>query len=41
MTARSADIRAFLGLRDDIATEAVGAGLTAARLAELLADDGA
>lgn len=38
---RSANIRAFLESRDEVAAEAVGAGLTEERLAELLTDDGA
>lgn len=37
---RSANIRAFLELRDEVAAEATGAGLTDERLAELLSDDG-
>jgi prevent-host-death family protein len=38
---RSANIRAFLDLRDEVAAEAAKAGLTEERLAELRSDDGA
>ena len=38
---RSANIRALLELRDEVATEAAQAGLTEERLAELVSDDGA
>lgn len=38
---RSANIQTFLDLRDEVAAEAARAGLTEARLAKLLADDGA
>ncbi len=37
---RSANIRAFLELRDEVAAEAAAAGLTEERLAQLLSDDG-
>lgn len=37
---RSANIRTFLELRDEVAAEATRAGLTEARLGELLSDDG-
>ncbi|MPY89045.1 MAG: type II toxin-antitoxin system prevent-host-death family antitoxin [Luteitalea sp.] len=36
---RSANARAFLDLRNEVATEAAKAGLTEERLAELLSDD--
>lgn len=38
---RSANIRAFLDLRNEVAAEAAKAGLTEERLAELLNDDDA
>ena len=38
---RSANIRALLDLRDEVAAEAARAGLTEKRLAKLLGDDGA
>ncbi|MBX3029975.1 MAG: type II toxin-antitoxin system Phd/YefM family antitoxin [Chloroflexi bacterium] len=38
---RSANIRVFLELRDEVAAEAARAGLTEARLARLLTNDGA
>jgi prevent-host-death family protein len=38
---RSANIRAFLDLRDEVAAEAAKAGLTEERLSEFLSDDGA
>jgi prevent-host-death family protein len=38
---RSANIRAFLELRDEVAAEAAATGLTDERLMELLSDDGA
>jgi prevent-host-death family protein len=38
---RSANIRAFLDLRDEVAAEAAKAGLTEERIAELRSDDGA
>ncbi len=38
---RSANARAFLELRDEIATDAAKAGLTDERLTELLTDDDA
>jgi prevent-host-death family protein len=38
---RSANVRAFLDLRNEVAAEATEAGLTDARLAELLNDDDA
>lgn len=37
---RSANIRAVLELRDEVAAEAAAAGLTEERLAQLLSDDG-
>lgn len=37
---RSANIRAFLELRDEVATDAAKTGLTEERLAELVSDDG-
>lgn len=38
---RSANVQAFIDLRDEVAGEAAKAGLTEERLAELLADDDA
>lgn len=38
---RSANVRAFVELRNEVADEAAKAGLTEERLAELLADDDA
>lgn len=38
---RSANVRAFVELRNEVAGEAAKAGLTEERLAELLADDDA
>jgi antitoxin YefM len=38
---RSANVRAFLDLRNEVAAEATEAGLTDERLAELLNDDDA
>lgn len=38
---RSANMRAFVDLRNEVADEAAKAGLTEERLAELLADDDA
>jgi prevent-host-death family protein len=38
---RSANIRALLDLRDEVAAEAAKAGLTEERLSELLSDDDA
>jgi prevent-host-death family protein len=38
---RSANVRAFLDLRNEVAAEATKAGLTDARLAKLLNDDDA
>jgi prevent-host-death family protein len=38
---RSANVRAFLDLRNEVAGKAAKAGLTAKRLARLLNDDGA
>lgn len=38
---RSANVRAFVDLRNEVADEAAKAGLTEERLAELLADDDA